>query len=263
MTKLTRRSVLKGAGFALGTLAMPTIVQAYGREKHLVIGAGPSGLQRAWEVLSQREKAEVLLVDKQSGFLERRLSPLGPKPVNRDLLRAFIKAGGRLRQAQIVDVDHSRMKATSYFGHGFDFDTVSIHSGMTFKAMDVEGMEAVYDGRILHGWTDQKQAALLWERVTKLPAGATVVIFKPRGTMRFETGPYQRAEIIAAYLAGHKPQSKVILVDASDYETPMETSYEHVRADLLTLQDGYMLTSVGPIHADLMNVIPEQKEVSL
>ncbi|GIT07402.1 MAG: hypothetical protein CM1200mP30_10320 [Pseudomonadota bacterium] len=52
------------------------------------------------------------------------------------------------------------------------------------------------------------------KKLEAMPNGGTVLICPPGNPFRCPPGPYERTSLIAHYLKNHKPQSKIIVLDA-------------------------------------------------
>jgi sulfide dehydrogenase [flavocytochrome c] flavoprotein subunit len=140
--------------------------------------------------------------------------------------------------------------------------------------------EEVADTTMPHAWKAGPQTALLRKQLEAMPDGGVCAIVAPPNPFRCPPGPYERAAQIALYFKHHKPQSKVLILDAKDafskqglFQAGWKRHYGEMiewvsgaQGGIIEAVDPKTRTLVGAVEefqADVVNLIPAQKAAAL
>lgn len=155
------------------------------------------------------------------------------------------------------------------------YDRLVLAPGIDIRWDTLPGYTESAVERMPHAWKAGEQTVLLRRQLEAMPDGGTVVISAPADPYRSPPAPYERASLIAFYLKGKKPKSKLLILDAKD-SFSMQPLFQNAWKDLypalewVSLSSGGKVTSVdargmtlitdaGRHKADVANVIPPQK----
>lgn len=288
MTKITRRDFVKATGAAGLVAAAPSFAIAAGAKKVVVVGGGIGGSTAASYLRMADSSIEVTLIEPNKTYHtcfmsneviggERSLESLG---FGYDGLRA---RGVNVVHDTVAGIDPDARMVKTAGGGNYGYDRMVVAPGIDFKWETLEGYDASVAERIPHAWKAGPQTATLRKQLEAMRDGGTVVISAPPNPFRCPPGPYERASLIAHYLKNHKPQSKVLILDAKSrfskqglfvqgwkdlygYGTP-NSLIEWINAEqtdqgIAKVDAGAMsvTTRFGDVHkADVLNVIPAQK----
>ena len=172
-------------------------------------------------------------------------------------------------------VDPVAKTVTSDDGRAIAYDRLVMAPGIDFDWTALPGYDEAASRELPHAWQAGQQTVLLRDQLRTMRDGGVVVIVAPDNPFRCPPGPYERASLIAHYLARHKPRSKVLILDAKDqfskkslFLTAWRTLYGTM-IEWQGLSDGARVTSVDAaertlhtdfdsVNADVANVIPTQ-----
>ncbi len=126
------------------------------------------------------------------------------------------KRGINIIHAMVTGIDASNKKVTLDTGKTINYDRLVLSPGIDFKWDAIEGMQASDALTIPHAWQGGNQTALLSTQLKNMRNGGVVVIAPPGNPFRCPPGPYERASLIAHYLKQHKPESKILILDAKE-----------------------------------------------
>ncbi|WP_236166907.1 FAD-dependent oxidoreductase [Pseudomonas fulva] len=94
------------------------------------------------------------------------------------------------------------------------YDRCVVATGISYKYDSINGYSEAIASRVPHAWGGGEQLRLLRQQLEAMPNGGKVLISVPVDDYRCPPGPYERASLIAGYLKVHKPDSRVIILDA-------------------------------------------------
>jgi len=157
------------------------------------------------------------------------------------------------------------------------YDRLVLSPGIDIRWNALEGYDEAAAEKAPHAWKAGSQTEILRGQLEAMDDGGTFVMVAPANPFRCPPGPYERASLVANYLAQHKPKSKLLILDAKDNFSKQGLFMEgwerlygdriewvglsndgrvtRVDADRLEVE-----TEFGTIHkADVLNVIPPQK----
>jgi NADPH-dependent 2,4-dienoyl-CoA reductase/sulfur reductase-like enzyme len=161
-------------------------------------------------------------------------------------------------------------------GATLSYDRLILAPGIDIAWGALPGYDEAASDVLPHAWKAGAQTLLLRKQLESMEDGGVVVISAPANPYRCPPGPYERASLIAAWLAKHRPRSKLLLLDAKDAfskQKLFEAAWARFYPGLLErvgLSDGGKVTSVNPAsrtfttdfdthRADVGNVVPPQR----
>ena len=228
MSALTRRGFLRASGLGLGVLAGGGLAGCAASMKGdfmpkagprvVVIGGGWGGATAAKYVRLLDPGVEVVLIEPNRQFVSCPFSNLvlaGLRSIDSltmgyDGLR---KHGVRIihETASAIEPDTKRVR----LGEGYlQSDRLVVSPGVDFQWEQVEGLAQSQD-TVLHAWKAGPQTVQLAQQLAAMPDGGVFVLSIPLAAYRCPPGPYERTSMVAWYLKGNKPRSKLIVLDAN------------------------------------------------
>ena len=148
--------------------------------------------------------------------------------------------------------------------------------GIDFNWGAMPGYDEAAAEKMPHAWKAGAQTERLRRQLQAMDDGGLVVISAPANPFRCPPGPYERASLIAYWLAIWKPKSKLLLLDSKDafskqrlFQNGWAELYQGM-IEWVPLSQGGKVTSVDPAtltlttefgahKASVANVIPPQK----
>ncbi|MCW5719725.1 MAG: FAD-dependent oxidoreductase [Devosia sp.] len=282
---INRRDTLRLAGAAAltGLLVRPSWAQA--SAKVVVIGAGYGGAACARYLRRIAPEIEVTLVEQNSSFVTCPFSNtvLGGIGDMTDITFGFdaLAADGiTLITARAEGIDPASRTVTLADGTTLSYDRLVVSPGIDIKYGAIDGYDEAAAEIMPHAWKAGPQTALLRAQLEAMDDGGTVIIAAPGNPYRCPPGPYERASLIAGYLAASKPKSKVIILDAKDTfskQALFTAAWEELYPGMIewvSFADGGEVTAVDPAGmtvetlfdsygGDVINIIPPQRAGSL
>ena len=224
MTQSSRREFLRTSSWAgIGLLAagcapkVSDFAQKPGR-RVVVIGGGWGGTSAAKYVRLADPSIEVVLLEPNKEFVSCPFSNLvlsGVRTIesltfNYDRLRAH---GVKVlhETATMIEPAARRVRVGTDI---LPYDRLIVSPGVEFQWDQVDGLAAAQD-RVLHAWKAGPQTVELARQLHAMPDGGVFVLTIPPAAYRCPPGPYERICQVAWYLKGHKPKSKLIVLDAN------------------------------------------------
>jgi NADPH-dependent 2,4-dienoyl-CoA reductase/sulfur reductase-like enzyme len=224
MTQSSRREFLRTSSWAgIGLLAagcapkVSDFAQKPGR-RVVVIGGGWGGTSAAKYVRLADPSIEVILLEPNKEFVSCPFSNLvlsGVRTIesltfNYDRLRTH---GVKVlhETATMIEPAARRVRVGTDI---LPYDRLIVSPGVEFQWDQVEGLAAAQD-RVLHAWKAGPQTVELARQLQAMPDGGVFVLTIPPAAYRCPPGPYERICQVAWYLKGHKPKSKLIVLDAN------------------------------------------------
>lgn len=279
MTDLRRRQFL-GAGLLLPA-ALAAGRQGNAAHRVVIVGGGFAGATAARYLARWAPSCRITLVLGRGRYWtcpfsnlalvgERSLTSL---EVHRDRL-----ADGNIDVVRLEarDFDPDRRTLTLEDGSRLHFDRLILAPGIEVMPEAIEGHGQASVATFPHAWQAGPATAHLAKRLRAVPDGGLVVVSVPEGPYRCPPGPYERASLMAWWLARHRPRAKLIILDANasfTKEALFKAHWRHAHPQRLTWigrnEDG-MLRRVdarsGSLHTDfavyrpdLACVIPPQR----
>jgi sulfite dehydrogenase len=293
---ISRRRLLAG-GSALGGLAALSLAGCAGGPsgtsgasgtssasigRVVVIGGGFGGATAARYLRLWGGNVDVTLIERNPDFVSCPISNLvigGFKTIG-DVTRSYdgLRAvGAQIVQGDVVAIDAGARKVRLAGGTEYGYDRLVLSPGIDFMWEQVGGLQAAVDsGAIVHSWKAGAQTLALRRQLESMPDGGVFALSIPKAPYRCPPGPYERACVVAAYLAQAKPRSKVLVLDANPEITSkkglFEKAFKEHYAGILEYRPNAELKEVGrqagallaklefeDVKADVLNVVPPQR----
>lgn len=183
------------------------------------------------------------------------------------------------RKARSIDAKRKQVRLAD--GSLLGYDRCVVATGIGYKYDSITGYSEAVASRVPHAWGGGEQLRLLKRQLEAMPNGGNVLISVPVDDYRCPPGPYERASLIADYLKTHKPDSRVIILDAkprfakqAQFEQAWKRFYgygsEQANIQWIgALQGGtvhgfdeargQLLTEGGPVSGQVINIIAPQQ----
>lgn len=188
--------------------------------------------------------------------------------------------GVQLVRGQVTAINGGGRRVTLANGASYGYDRLVLAPGLEFDLLPGMTNPSEYDRLIPHAWQAGPQTQRLRDQLVAMQNGANVVITIPKAPYRCPPGPYERACVVADWLADHKPGSRVIVLDANpdilvekaNFAAAFRGDYGYV----VDYRPGCTLTAVNSgtrsvtysrakvsqtIQAGVLNPIPDRKSV--
>ena len=273
-----------GAGSALGLLGACASPQSQISTKTLgrvlVVGAGYGGATAARYLKHWGGEAiEVVLIDRSPQFVSCPLSNLvlgGSRRIE-DLtvgyegLRAL---GVKVLVDEVESIDREKKRVVLRKTADQPYDRIVVSPGIDFNFGAVRGLDEEAQKTILHAWKAGQQTVDLRRQLEAMPDGGVYVLSIPLAPYRCPPGPYERVCQVAHYFKGHKPRSKIVVLDANPGITSKGPLFTKAWNDLykgmidyrpssnVTEVDARSRTAITEfgdrVRADVLNVVPPQ-----
>jgi len=247
----------------------------------VVIGGGYAGTTaakylRMWSLGA----IEVVVVEQSSQFVSCPLSNLvlgGSKSINEltfgyDLVQKH--HGVKWVQDAVTTVNTQAKKVIMQRGE-LSYDRLIIAPGVDFVYETLPTLKsAEAQQKIPHAWKAGAQTVNLRKQLEAMPDGGVFVMNVPKAPYRCPPGPYERACQVASYFKAHKPNSKVIVLDANAEVISKKGLFTKAWAELypnivdyrpdsaivsVDVATRIIATDFEKIKADVLNVIPPQQ----
>jgi sulfide dehydrogenase [flavocytochrome c] flavoprotein subunit len=247
----------------------------------VVVGGGFGGSTAARYLKLWGDSVDVTLVERNPDFVSCPISNLvvgGFRKIE-DVTRGYdgLRAlGVRVVHGSVSAIDVAGKKLRLADGSGLAWDRLVLSPGIDFMWDQIGGLQAAVDsGRVTHAWKAGAQTVALRRQLESMADGGVVALSIPKAPYRCPPGPYERACMVAAYLAQAKPRSKLIVLDANPEIQSKKALFEKAWAEhykgLIEYRpnaevkevsaSGRLLarTDFDDVAADVLNVIPPQR----
>ena len=187
----------------------------------VIVGGGMAGATIAKYLrLWGGDKVNVTLVEKNTTYISNIMSNTvltGQRKIESlyyayDVLTGHY--GVKLIKQEVTKINADSIELADGIS-SLSFDRLVVAPGLDFDLMP--GMKSLseYEISIPHAWRAGPQTTLLRNQLVNMTDGDPVVIAIPLMPFRCPPGPYERTCVIADWLKTHKPNSKVIVLDAN------------------------------------------------
>lgn len=284
---INRRQLLKGLGaVSLLPLAGGLSPFALGGQyagKVIVVGGGFGGATAAKYLKRANPAIEVILIEPAETFYTCPFSNLhlgglrSMQEISHGYDELRDRYGVQVIHAMAEDVNAEAHTVRLSTGDELAYDRLVLSPGIDIRWNALEGYDEAAAEKAPHAWKAGSQTEILRGQLEAMDDGGTFVMVAPANPFRCPPGPYERASLVANYLAQHKPKSKLLILDAKDNFSKQGLFMEgwerlygdriewvglsndgrvtRVDADRLEVE-----TEFGTLHkADVLNVIPPQK----
>ncbi|MBM3350497.1 MAG: twin-arginine translocation signal domain-containing protein [Betaproteobacteria bacterium] len=284
MMNTNRRDFLKTVTAASLMLAQ-SVAFAMARKppmgRVVVIGGGYAGTTaakylRMWSLGG----IEVVVVERASQFVSCPMSNLvlgGVKSIH-DLTFGYdlVKKhhGIKWVQDEVTAIDTASKTVKMNRGE-LTYDRLIVAPGVDFSDDQLPELQSPKVQQLIpHAWKAGWQTVNLRQQLEAMRDGGVFVMSVPKAPYRCPPGPYERACQVASYFKAHKPNSKVIVLDANLEVTSKKGLFMKAWAELYPGMVEYrpdhavlsvdvttrtVRTEFDKIKADVLNVIPPQR----
>ncbi len=279
---IDRRDFLKIAA-STALISFPMISKAITQSKGriVVIGGGYAGATAAKYLRSwSNGSLDVIMVEPRTQFVSCPLSNLvlgGTKNINEltfgyDMLKS--NHGIQWVSDEVVAIDTSDRVVKMKQGE-LAYDRLIIAPGIDFMYEQLPVLQSEEAQlAVPHAWKAGVQTVNLRKQLESMKDGGVFVISIPKAPYRCPPGPYERVSQVAFYLKNHKPNSKIIVLDANAEIISKKGLFTKVWAEMYAGMIDYrpnssvvdvdvvaktVKTEFESVRADVLNVIPPQR----
>ena len=290
MSRFNRRDFLKlaAAGSAAGTLGLTGLARAQTGQgaRVVVVGGGFGGATVAKYLRLADPSIQVTLVEPRTAFVTCPFSNLylgglrDMKSITHGYRVLRTRHGVTVVHDTVTDIEPASKRVRLKNDQTLSYDRLVLSPGIDFKWDFVKGYSRAAAQIMPHAWQAGPQTVLLKKQLQAMKNGSNFVMIAPPNPFRCPPGPYERASMVAHYLAKHKPRSKVIILDAKEAFSKQGLFMEGWAArypgkiEWLPSSKTGTLASVNPrtmtietqlekFKAGVANVIPPQKAAAI
>ncbi|MFM1911101.1 MAG: Sulfide dehydrogenase [flavocytochrome c] flavoprotein chain [Pseudomonadota bacterium] len=279
---IDRRDFLKiAASTAFFSLPILSKAATQAKGRIVVVGGGYAGATAAKYLRDWSNGGlDVIVVEPRSQFVSCPLSNLvlgGNKNINDltfgyDLLKS--NHGIQWVADEVVSIDAASRVVKMKQGE-LTYDRLVIAPGIDFMYEQLPMLQSPQAQEIVpHAWKAGKQTVNLRKQLESMKDGGVFVISIPKAPYRCPPGPYERVCQVAFYLKNHKPNSKIIVLDANAEIISKKGLFTKVWAEMYAGMIDYrpnssvvdvdvatktIKTEFESVQASVLNVIPPQR----
>jgi hypothetical protein len=174
--------------------------------------------------------------------------------------------GVEVIRARITSLDPVTRRVTLDDGRSLTGDRVVVAPGIDVRGEAIDGWTPEAAERFPHAWEAGPATRTLRRRLEAVPDGGLVVITAPENPYRCPPGPYERASLMAWWLARHRPRARLVILDAKDAFTKdalfrAEWAARYPNLEWVGRADGGTLRRVdvaaGTVHTDFDDWAPD------
>jgi NADPH-dependent 2,4-dienoyl-CoA reductase/sulfur reductase-like enzyme len=96
------------------------------------------------------------------------------------------------------------------------YDRLVVAPGIAFRTGTIAGYDEAAMQVMPHAWKAGPQTKLLRQQLQSMEDGGVFLLVVPPDPIRCPPAPYERVSLIASYFRQHKPQAKILIIDAKD-----------------------------------------------
>ena len=279
---IDRRDFLKiAASTVLVSLPMLSKAATQANGRVVVIGGGYAGATAAKYLRDWSNGGlDVIVVEPSRQFVSCPLSNLvlgGNKNINDltfgyDLLKS--NHGIQWVADEVVSIDAASRVVKMKQGE-LAYDRLVIAPGIDFMYEQLPMLQSPQaQEEVPHAWKAGKQTVNLRKQLESMKDGGVFVMSIPKAPYRCPPGPYERVCQVAFYLKNHKPNSKIIVLDANAEIISKKGLFTKVWAEMYAGMIDYrpnssvvdvdvatktVKTEFESVQANVLNVIPPQR----
>ncbi|MET0231805.1 MAG: FAD/NAD(P)-binding oxidoreductase [Rhodanobacteraceae bacterium] len=216
-----KRRVFLGAASLVAAAAVAPQVARGAKPRVVIVGGGFGGSACALALKRGEPSLAVMLIDPVARYLTCPMSSeviVGARALDTLAItrEALVRAGVRFvhSRASAIDADARTLRLDD--GTRVPYDACIVAPGIRFLWNTPEGYDEAASLQMPHAWEAGAQTTRLGELLRTMDDGGTFAISVPAGLMRCPPGPYERASLVAEFLAKHKPRSKLLIFDANN-----------------------------------------------
>lgn len=280
---IDRRDFLKiAASTALVSFSLISkAVASQVKGRVVVIGGGYAGATAAKYLRTWSNGGlDVIVVEPRSQFVSCPMSNLvlgGNKNINDltfgyDLLKS--NHGIQWVKDEVVAIDAASGVVKMKQGE-LAYDRLIIAPGIDFIYEELPMLQSPQAQDVVpHAWKAGAQTVNLRKQLESMKDGGVFVMSIPKAPYRCPPGPYERVCQVAFYLKNHKPNSKIIVLDANAEIISKKGLFTKVWAEMYANMIDYrpnssvvdvnvatktVKTEFETVQANVLNVIPPQR----
>jgi NADPH-dependent 2,4-dienoyl-CoA reductase/sulfur reductase-like enzyme len=279
---IDRRDFLKiAASTALFSLPMLSKAATQAKGRVVVIGGGYAGASAAKYLRTWSNGGlNVIVVEPRSQFVSCPLSNLvlgGNKDINDltfgyDLLKS--NHGIQWVNDEVVTIDVASRVVKMKQGE-LAYDRLVIAPGIDFMFEQLPMLQSPEAQEVVpHAWKAGAQTVNLRKQLESMKDGGVFVMSIPKAPYRCPPGPYERVCQVAFYLKNHKPNSKIIVLDANveiiSKKSLFTKAWVEMYAGMIDYRPNSSVLAVDvgtknvktefeSVQANVLNVIPPQR----
>jgi sulfide dehydrogenase [flavocytochrome c] flavoprotein chain len=279
---MDRRDFLKiAASTALVSMPMLSNAATQAKGRVVVIGGGYAGASAAKYLRTWSNGGlDVIVVEPRSQFVSCPLSNLvlgGNKDINDltfgyDLLKS--NHGIEWVTDEVVAIDAASRVVKMKQGE-LAYDRLIIAPGIDFMYEQLPMLQSQQAQEVVpHAWKAGAQTVNLRKQLESMKDGGVFVMSIPKAPYRCPPGPYERVCQVAFYLKNHKPNSKMIVLDANAEIISKKGLFTKAWAEMYAGMIDYrpnssvvdvdvatktVKTEFETVQANVLNVIPPQR----
>ncbi len=248
---------------------------------HVVIVGGGFGGATAAKYLKLwgDGRIAVTLIERQAYFISCPMSNLvigGSRQLSELTFsyEGLKQLGVTVIHAEVTEIDslNKRVIVNNTSMQSLAYDRLILSPGVDFLLDSIDGFDAIAQKTVLHAWKAGVQTQQLRQQIEDIPDGGIVAISIPKAPYRCPPGPYERACQIAHYFKKHKPNSKVVILDANEDIQSKKVLFTHewdtAYKGMIEYQNRWELKRLNAttrtlenqfgdsITADVINIIP-------
>ncbi len=279
---IDRRDFLKiAASKALFSLPMLSKAATQAKGRVVVIGGGYAGATAAKYLRTWSNGGlDVIVVEPRSQFVSCPLSNLvlgGNKDIN-DLTFGYdlFKSNHGIQWVndEVVAIDVASRVVKMKQGE-LAYDRLVIAPGIDFMFEQLPMLQSPEAQEVVpHAWKAGAQTVNLRKQLESMKDGGVFVMSIPKAPYRCPPGPYERVCQVAFYLKNHKPNSKIIVLDANAEIISKKSLFTKAWAEMYAGMIDYrpnssvlavdvatknVKTEFESVQANVLNVIPPQR----
>lgn len=281
-----RRRLLQGVGATTVTLVpgvgLAAASQKKPKGKVVIVGAGFAGATAAKYLRKWSDQGiEVTLIERNPEFIS---CPTSNEVLSgsRDYSTLVHRYDGlrknwgvRLVNANVTSVDVQKKSVQTQDGRAYRYDRLIVAPGIDFMFDAIDGYDSKAQQTVLHAWKAGPQTLALRQQLEAMPNGGVFVLTIPKTPYRCPPGPYERACQVAWYFKQHKPDARVVVLDANDgivskgklFQAAWDTTYRGMidyrpnwNAVALDAVNKTVTSELGDVvQADVLNVLPPMR----
>ena len=247
----------------------------------VVIGGGYAGATAAKYIrMWSAHSIDVVVIEKSSQFVSCPVSNLvlgGSKSINEltfgyDLLQK--NHGVQWVNDEVIAIDTANKKVSMKRGEVI-YDRLVIAPGIDLIYDTLPNLQSdEAQTKTPHAWKAGWQTVNLRQQLESMPNGGVFVMTIPKAPYRCPPGPYERACQVASYFKKHKPNSKVIVLDANPEITSKKGLFSKVFSEMyagiidyrpnnvvleVDIKSKTVKTDFETVSGNVLNIIPPQR----
>jgi len=188
----------------------------------VVIGGGYAGATAAKYVRLWGPNIDVTMIEREPEYISCPLSNLvlgGSKSISEIALgyQGLGRYQVKLVSDEALSVDTHKRTIRLARGGDLSYDRLIVAPGVHFMYEQIPGLNnPEAQQQVLHAWKAGAQTTALRKQLQAMSDGAVYALCIPKAPYRCPPGPYERACQVAHYFKAHKPNSKVLVLDANE-----------------------------------------------